>query len=164
MKFEDNLVNALLIIVIAVFVLLIYNYFTPLQVSDGVQESIVECRTNADCPTVYCIKAPCSYNICSGGICTLVTPSENETVPTKPLLEREKDGCKIGGCSSQICADASKGEIVSTCEWSEAYICYRMFGVCERQIDGKCGWTKTENLTSCLERAKFFVGGSDFPK
>lgn len=60
-------------------------------------------------------------------------------------------GCYIGGCSSQICSD--KKDVVSTCEYTEAYACYNT-AKCERQTDGKCGWTQTPGLVKCLNDAK----------
>jgi hypothetical protein len=61
--------------------------------------------------------------------------------------DRARDGCYIGGCSSQICSDQSG--IGSTCEWQDDYACYRT-ATCERQSDGACGWTSTPELESCL--------------
>jgi len=58
--------------------------------------------------------------------------------------------CVAGGCSGQICADES---VVSTCEWRPEYACYKS-ATCERQADGKCGWTKTAELEACLASAK----------
>lgn len=56
--------------------------------------------------------------------------------------------CKIGGCSSQLCVDINDSGM-STCEWREEYACYRG-GICERQANGQCGWTMTDELRSCL--------------
>ncbi len=55
-------------------------------------------------------------------------------------------GCIKTGCSGIICADQ---EMMSTCEWKEEYECYKT-ARCERQQDGKCGFTKTAELTSCI--------------
>ncbi|OGY81631.1 MAG: hypothetical protein A3F54_01025 [Candidatus Kerfeldbacteria bacterium RIFCSPHIGHO2_12_FULL_48_17] len=60
---------------------------------------------------------------------------------------REKDGCVITGCSGQLCGQAA---IISTCEYLPAYACYET-AVCEKQTNGKCGWTETTQLVSCLE-------------
>lgn len=63
---------------------------------------------------------------------------------------RERDGCKIGGCSGEICGE--KGEdMITTCEWRPEYGCYKI-AICERQSDGKCGWTMTEKLQNCLKQ------------
>lgn len=71
-------------------------------------------------------------------------------VPMPPVVGT---GCVVGGCSSQLCGEASEdGDMVSTCEWREEYGCYRS-ATCERQASGKCGWTVTPELTACLESA-----------
>ena len=57
--------------------------------------------------------------------------------------------CKITGCSGQICSDE---EIVTTCEFKEEYTCYKT-AKCEKQEDGKCGWTPSEELVACLMSA-----------
>lgn len=59
-------------------------------------------------------------------------------------------GCKISGCSAQICAEE---EMASTCEYRESYACYRT-AKCERQAGGKCGWTDTTELRQCLANAQ----------
>lgn len=69
-------------------------------------------------------------------------PVEN---PADPLGR----GCIVTGCSGQVCSDE---EVVTTCEYREEYACYRD-ALCERQADGECGWTETEELTTCLENA-----------
>ena len=55
--------------------------------------------------------------------------------------------CFVGGCSGQVCSER-KG-VITTCEWRAQYACYKQAS-CERQDDGKCGWTATAELTSCL--------------
>jgi hypothetical protein len=69
--------------------------------------------------------------------------------PTPPVAST---GCVVGGCSSQLCLDASATDGVSTCEWREEYGCYRS-ATCERQNDGSCGWTITPELSACLKNA-----------
>jgi hypothetical protein len=56
------------------------------------------------------------------------------------------DGCVRTGCSGQICADE---EMVSTCDYRPEYACYKEAD-CERQADGKCGWTPSSALAACL--------------
>ncbi|OGZ69030.1 MAG: hypothetical protein A3D35_02755 [Candidatus Staskawiczbacteria bacterium RIFCSPHIGHO2_02_FULL_34_9] len=79
--------------------------------------------------------------------------SATETTATIVINRKEVgvDGCYIGGCSSQICSDQE--DVVSTCEYREEYACYKN-AKCERQNDGKCGWTQTDQLTQCLNSAK----------
>lgn len=63
-----------------------------------------------------------------------------------------KDGCKIGGCSAQLCVE-QYDDGISTCEWSPAYACYQS-GTCERQPNGQCAWTQTHALTQCLHNSR----------
>lgn len=62
----------------------------------------------------------------------------------KPVGEGK--GCKPTGCSGQICSDE---DVMSTCEFRAEYACYKT-AKCERQADGKCGWTNDAALASCL--------------
>lgn len=58
--------------------------------------------------------------------------------------------CIRTGCTGQICSDQ---EVVTSCEFLPEYICY-LTARCERQPDGNCGWTPTEELRDCLEKLK----------
>lgn len=71
---------------------------------------------------------------------------QNDTVPAKPVVGA---GCVVGGCSSQLCVDASRGDVVSTCEYSEVYACYQS-ARCEKQANGQCGWTEDVSLKQCI--------------
>ena len=63
-------------------------------------------------------------------------------------------GCIPAGCSSQLCLDADIAPtITTTCEWRDEYMCYRK-AACERQKDGQCGWTMTDELRSCIDETK----------
>jgi len=72
--------------------------------------------------------------------------SKSSPPPTPPPTPA---ACVTGGCSGTVCADADAEPMMTTCEWTDAYACYRD-AVCERQADGACGWTQTEQLTACL--------------
>jgi hypothetical protein len=61
--------------------------------------------------------------------------------------QRVTGSCFVGGCSGQICSDESG--VMSTCEWRPEYQCYQN-ARCERQNDGLCGWTQTQELLQCL--------------
>lgn len=75
-----------------------------------------------------------------------------ETVMQMPEAEAGNGlQCVAGGCSGQLCVDASQGEVMSTCEWTSAYGCYQKYGTCEKQSDNLCGWTQTPELKQCLE-------------
>ena len=54
--------------------------------------------------------------------------------------------CRPTGCSQQVCADT---DVVTTCEFKPEYACYTK-AVCERQKNGGCGWTRTEDFDACL--------------
>lgn len=58
------------------------------------------------------------------------------------------NGCKVAGCSGQLCVEEGDDGI-STCEWRDEYACYQT-ATCERQDDGECGWTDTPELRACL--------------
>ncbi|MES2953521.1 MAG: Gmad2 immunoglobulin-like domain-containing protein [Patescibacteria group bacterium] len=60
------------------------------------------------------------------------------------------DGCVISGCSAQVCGDT---QVASTCEYREAYACYRS-AVCERSSVGSCGWRADAALNQCLLSAE----------
>lgn len=57
--------------------------------------------------------------------------------------------CRPTGCSGQICSDE---DVASTCEYLPEYDCYKT-AVCERQENGECGWTMTDELRACLENS-----------
>lgn len=69
----------------------------------------------------------------------------------KPHEDRERGGCIVGGCSGQLCVEASAGAVASTCEFRESYLCYGKHSACERQPDGACGWSPSASLTACLQ-------------
>jgi Immunoglobulin-like domain of bacterial spore germination len=58
--------------------------------------------------------------------------------------------CHSTGCSGQICSDS---DMITTCIYLPEYACYKK-AKCERQSDGKCGWTDTPELTSCLDKSR----------
>ena len=58
------------------------------------------------------------------------------------------DGCRISGCSSQLCVDEEEEETTTTCEYREEYMCYK-YARCEKQDDGQCGWSATNRFDTC---------------
>lgn len=83
---------------------------------------------------------------------SIESPSSNGvTDEAKPQLAG--GGCVIAGCSSQLCVDASMGDIMTTCEYRAEYACYQG-ATCTRQADGVCGWTETAALTACIADAR----------
>ena len=59
------------------------------------------------------------------------------------------DRCKVSGCSREECADH---DVITPCIWKPEYACYKK-AVCEVQSDGKCGWTMTGELKTCLRNS-----------
>lgn len=55
--------------------------------------------------------------------------------------------CRPSGCNAHLCTDK---DVMSTCDMKPEYACYKT-ATCERQPNGQCGWTMTEQLVSCLQ-------------
>lgn len=70
----------------------------------------------------------------------------DKQVVEQPDKPPSKAGCKRTGCSGQVCSDE---DVMTTCEYRPEYACYRR-ARCERQTNGKCGWTQTPELSACL--------------
>ncbi len=77
----------------------------------------------------------------------------NDGTGDEPKPQIVRGGCMVGGCSSQLCGEANDMDgLVSTCEYRAQYACYQV-ATCERQTDGRCGWTETPELAQCLRSA-----------
>jgi len=62
-------------------------------------------------------------------------------------------GCAIGGCNGEICIEASEAStIVSSCVYLPEFACYKS-ARCERQGNGACDWTQTDELKACIAAA-----------
>lgn len=99
-------------------------------------------RTGPNCEFAPCPEpqaCPAIARMCNDGSTAKPGPNCTHICP-------EDGGCKKTGCSSHICSDQ---DVASTCEWQEEYACYQT-AACERQADGKCGFTQTPELASCL--------------
>ncbi len=57
--------------------------------------------------------------------------------------------CRPTGCSGQICSDE---DVLTACAWRPDDACYGD-ATCERQADGRCGWTEDDALRNCLGQA-----------
>lgn len=67
-----------------------------------------------------------------------------------PVTHFVSDECKVSGCNGELCIGINES-IASTCVWQEQFACYQEASTrCEIQTSGKCGWTKTPELSSCL--------------
>jgi hypothetical protein len=76
---------------------------------------------------------------------------QNLRPPTlSPSANRDVgEGCMIGGCNSEICQNEGEEPAVSICIYDPRYECYNT-AICEKQANGNCAWTETEELTTCL--------------
>lgn len=70
-----------------------------------------------------------------------------------PLSAMAEDGCVVSGCSGELCV-AEGNSMASTCIYKPEFACYKAHGTCKHQSDGNCGWTQTEALQECVEKAK----------
>lgn len=74
------------------------------------------------------------------------TNSSGNTFLTPPNTRE----CRKTGCSGHICSDT---DLVTTCEFKQEYACFQN-ARCERQQNGECGFTQTEELNTCLAQAR----------
>jgi hypothetical protein len=73
------------------------------------------------------------------------------TPPPPPPSEPQPPAagaCVKTGCSGTICAETGQ-DMMTTCEFKPEYACYQS-AACERQADGRCGWSQSAELTACL--------------
>ncbi len=134
----------------------------------------IQCMSDAECmvdcdPTgaTDCIG---SSGVCIGGVCTYQVDCNPANAlcdmipPTCPEGQAPSvvngcfgecvdaslcivvSDCVISGCSGELCGDVP---MYSTCVWRDQYACFSGAS-CERQADGVCGWTVTEELQVCL--------------
>ena len=88
---------------------------------------------------------------------TFVNPDQQLATTTDPITA---NGCQVGGCSAQLCGEAGD-DLVSTCEYRPEYGCYRAHSSCERQPNGKCGWTPNTALSQCLANPPAISGSGE---
>jgi len=74
-----------------------------------------------------------------------ISPKPSET-PAKA-----KTDCIVSGCNSEICQSFSKEPSYSICLYKPEYECYKKTK-CEKQSNGNCGWTVTDELITCLNQ------------
>ncbi len=63
------------------------------------------------------------------------------------------DECQVGGCGNELCGEPGE-DLLSDCSLNPGAECYDEVGVCERNADGVCGWTPSQELTDCIEEAQ----------
>ena len=122
--------------------------FQFLTASDGSESIIIQGSSNK----LYRIDA------ISSGIGDFPKEQYNQILSTfkflalvspTPSTKISKTTCVVGGCSGELCLDESSKDTVSICIYRSEWACYKT-AKCEKQIDGKCGWTQTDELKSCL--------------
>lgn len=59
--------------------------------------------------------------------------------------------CIVAGCSGQFCVNQNDEPIISTCEWTDQYACYKN-AECKLQSNNQCGFTPTDELKKCLNQ------------
>jgi hypothetical protein len=64
--------------------------------------------------------------------------------------------CKLSGCAHEVCADEN---VITPCIWRPQFECYKT-ALCEVQSDGKCGWTTTRELETCLKNSRGPLSGN----
>lgn len=101
-------------------------------------------------PNMRCIQAPCGYEPQ-----TLFEFFQEKQSKIDDLGRYVGAGCKIAsGCNGVMhCVSKMMPKTVnSICNYLPEYACYFESGMrCEKQDDGLCGWTKTEDLNRCVE-------------
>lgn len=86
----------------------------------------------------------------SNGTTFVENVTESETPLADPRQGRTGDGCLIGGCGGELCGEAGNDPLVSICMLTPQQACYKTTR-CEKQSNGKCGWTETAELKACLQ-------------
>lgn len=74
-------------------------------------------------------------------------PAADLAGASPPAPGEAAEACRRTGCSGEVCAEEER---MTTCEWKAEYACYRE-ARCERQPDGRCGWSRDDALARCLE-------------
>jgi hypothetical protein len=82
----------------------------------------------------------------------------SDTMAGKATPPASGGACIATGCSATVCTEPGN-DVMTTCEFKEEYACYQG-AACERQADGKCGWTRSAELTACLAKSKAPTGPS----
>lgn len=83
---------------------------------------------------------------CTFAACPETTPPSSGGEGNTPIPVTTAK-CVVSGCSGEICSD--RVDMSFVCLWKPEYQCYKT-AKCERQGNGWCGWTQTNELTQCL--------------
>ena len=124
----------ILVTLLGIVILLVIAYFVLHATDQGVPGSLIINPVSTNLPII----APLATQSDTG---VLATPDQSDT-PTSSK-------CFIGGCSGQICSDLQGAP--STCEYQQQFACYKTAKCEVQKTTGKCGWTKTAELNTCLK-------------
>lgn len=80
------------------------------------------------------------------GRCVSIVSAKCKVKPTPKAT-----GCFVTGCNGDLCVDKSQKDIATICVTNPAASCYKS-ATCEKQKDGKCSWTQTTELITCLKK------------
>ncbi len=61
--------------------------------------------------------------------------------------------CVVGGCGTPLCYEEGTEPAIGNCMARADAYCFYEKSKCERQPDGACGWTETDELRQCTEAA-----------
>jgi hypothetical protein len=112
--------------------------FSAGNISSEAQEQLL-----ADNATTGFIIAGDRYNVGASAKGRTATNAYRNLANETPPAQSE---CVVSGCSGEICGDEP---MFSTCIFRPEFACYQA-ATCERQSDGVCGWTQTDELQACL--------------
>ncbi len=87
---------------------------------------------------------------------TTLPPGTRETKPSPDPSPDEctsDSDCGVGGCSGQVCTEASKASgLITTCEYRAEYGCLKLTSCgC---VNGKCAWRESAEFKSCVDATK----------
>jgi len=157
--FQNNKFLKIFIVILTVFfcLIIIYLYFQNQQLKNQIKvTNFEECSLVKGARIQQSYPATCVMPSGERFVQELTDEEEVDLVPPEEESSNtpiSKDGCIVGGCSGEICQDKDEEPIFSACLYKEEYDCYKK-AVCERQSDGKCGWTQTNELETCLRLQK----------
>lgn len=121
-------------IIAGILMLGLVGYFVFNVATNSNENTTVACTTEAKvCPDGSAVGRTgpnCEFAMC----------------PTVNTNATAGDGCVITGCNSEVCSNEAA---VSACVVLPQYACYKT-ARCEKQTDGTCGWTQTEELITCI--------------
>lgn len=78
---------------------------------------------------------------------------EFTSCPEVQITTTKSDECMIAGCSGELCVEKTLNPqsdgLATICQYKDEYACLKA-SRCEKQNDGTCGWTNTQEYTVCL--------------